>query len=375
MPNAYVVMANGADERLESESGLDMDQNDSLDIYPNAEVRIVREQYSILHVKRLCESRKELVIDPDFQRNAVWESRQKMELVESVLMGIPIPVMYLFEMRDGTKQVVDGRQRITALLDFLNNKFALKELNILRKLNGKFFKDLDLKLQGIFEDYQLFFYIIQPPTPERVKYDIFDRVNRGGTNLNSQEMRNALYRGMATDLIKEIAESKAFKKVTGHGISPKRMKDRYVALRAVAFYFYERQILIDPDTKQPLVYKSDIDDYLAKTMIFLNKYLDKEKKETLVRLFEKAYERIFDLLGEDAFRFESTGSKRRPINMPLMESLTLLFLLNEDLEKREFIKERIHAVKRELDESGFCKGSVDSSRSWEARLQILTKLL
>ena len=351
------------------------DQNDSLDIYPNAEVRIVREQYSILHVKRLCESRKELVIDPDFQRNAVWESRQKMELVESVLMGIPIPVMYLFEMRDGTKQVVDGRQRITALLDFLNNKFALKELNILRKLNGKFFKDLDLKLQGIFEDYQLFFYIIQPPTPERVKYDIFDRVNRGGTNLNSQEMRNALYRGMATDLIKEIAESKAFKKVTGHGISPKRMKDRYVALRAVAFYFYERQILIDPDTKQPLVYKSDIDDYLAKTMIFLNKYLDKEKKETLVRLFEKAYERIFDLLGEDAFRFESTGSKRRPINMPLMESLTLLFLLNEDLEKREFIKERIHAVKRELDESGFCKGSVDSSRSWEARLQILTKLL
>ncbi len=195
-------------------------------------------------------------------------------------------------MRDGTKQVVDGRQRITALLDFLNNKFALKELNILRKLNGKFFKDLDLKLQGIFEDYQLFFYIIQPPTPERVKYDIFDRVNRGGTNLNSQEMRNALYRGMATDLIKEIAESKAFKKVTGHGISPKRMKDRYVALRAVAFYFYERQILIDPDTKQPLVYKSDIDDYLAKTMIFLNKYLDKEKKETLVRLFEKAYERF-----------------------------------------------------------------------------------
>lgn len=368
-------MANGADERLESESGLDMDQNDSLDIYSNAEVRIVREQYSILHVKRLCESRKELVIDPDFQRNAVWESRQKMELVESVLMGIPIPVMYLFEMRDGTKQVVDGRQRITALLDFLNNKFALKELNILRKLNGKFFKDLDLKLQGIFEDYQLFFYIIQPPTPERVKYDIFDRVNRGGTNLNSQEMRNALYRGMATDLIKEIAESKAFKRVTGHGISPKRMKDRYVALRAVAFYFYERQILIDPDTKQPLVYKSDIDDYLAKTMIFLNKYLDKEKKETLVRLFEKAYERIFDLLGEDAFRFESTGSKRRPINMPLMESLTLLFLLNEDLEKREFIKERIHAVKRELDESGFCKGSVDSSRSWEARLQILTKLL
>ena len=54
------------------------------------------------------------------------------------------------------------------------------------------------------------FYIIQPPTPERVKYDIFDRVNRGGTKLNSQEMRNALYRGASTQLIKEIADSEVF---------------------------------------------------------------------------------------------------------------------------------------------------------------------
>lgn len=133
-------MSSDVEELLEGESGLNIDQDHSLDIYPNAEVRIVRAQYSILHVKRLCEQRKELVIDPDFQRNEVWESKQKMELVESILMGIPIPVMYLFEMKDGTKQIVDGRQRITAILDFLNNKFSLKDLKILRSLNDKFSK-------------------------------------------------------------------------------------------------------------------------------------------------------------------------------------------------------------------------------------------
>ena len=369
------MMSSDVEELLEGESGLNIDQDHSLDIYPNAEVRIVRAQYSILHVKRLCEQRKELVIDPDFQRNEVWESKQKMELVESILMGIPIPVMYLFEMKDGTKQIVDGRQRITAILDFLNNKFSLKDLKILRSLNDKFFKDLDLKLQGIFEDYQLFFYIIQPPTPERVKYDIFDRVNRGGTNLNSQEMRNALYRGKTTDLIKEIADSEAFKKATEGGIRSKRMRDRYVVLRAVAFYLYYQHILIDPDTMRPLEYKSDIDDFLAKTMIFLNGYLDEEKKKRLVGLFERTYERIFYTLGTGAFRFSSASGKKRPINMPLMESLTLLFLLDEKIEEQSDVKERINAVKQELDESGLCKGNVDSSRSWEARLNIITKLL
>lgn len=79
------MMSNELGQLLEGESGLNIDQDDSLNIYPNAEVRIVREQYSILHVKRLCEERKELIIDPDFQRNSVWNPKQKMELIESYI--------------------------------------------------------------------------------------------------------------------------------------------------------------------------------------------------------------------------------------------------------------------------------------------------
>lgn len=367
-------MSNETDELLEGESGLNIDQDNSLDIYPNAEVRIVREQYSILHVKRLCEERKELIIAPDFQRDKVWGLKQKMELVESILMGIPIPVIYLFEMKNGTKQVVDGRQRITAILDFLNNQFALKDLKILHNLKG-YFKDLDPKLQGVFEDYQLFFYIIQPPTPERVKYDIFDRVNRGGTKLNSQEMRNALYKGITTDLIKEIAESKAFQTVTDGGIKSQRMRDQYVVLRTIAFYLYYTKQLIDPYSHKPLEYKSDIDDFLAKTMIYLNEHLTKDQKNSYINQFKRAYTQIANTLGTDAFRFAPNGNKRRPINMSLMEVLTLLFLVDEKIINRPNIKERIHEIKQELDKSGLCKGNVDSSKSWNERLNIITQLL
>ncbi|HBX45483.1 MAG TPA: DUF262 domain-containing protein, partial [Porphyromonadaceae bacterium] len=111
------------DRLLENESGLNMnDESDSLSIYPNAEVRVEKVQYSVLHLKRLYEDRKELILNPSFQRKDVWKGKQGSELIESILMGIPIPIMYFFETPDGRKQVVDGRQRITTILDFLNDK-------------------------------------------------------------------------------------------------------------------------------------------------------------------------------------------------------------------------------------------------------------
>ena len=116
---------------LELLEGDDSENSSKVDsVYPNAEVRVEKAQYSTMHLKRLVEERKELVIDPDFQRNDVWSPKQSAELVESILMGIPIPTIYLFEMKDGSKQVVDGRQRISAILNFLNNKFSLKDSSL-----------------------------------------------------------------------------------------------------------------------------------------------------------------------------------------------------------------------------------------------------
>ena len=350
------------EELLESESGLDMEENNSSTIYPNAEVRVEKAQFSILHLLRLCVERKEIIISPDFQRNDVWKGRQTSELIESILMGIPIPIMYLFETREGKKQVVDGRQRIDTILRFLDNGFRLKDLKILHSLNGSLFKELDPKLQGIFEDYQLFFYIIQPPTPERVKYDIFDRVNRGGTRLNNQEMRNALYRGNATFLIDEICISDEFKKATGEGVSSIRMRDRYIVLRAIAFYLLMTNQLQTADLGKPIEYRSDIDDFLAKVMIFMNQRMSQEEIEKLKEKFLTALKKIYSLLGEDAFRFAGIN-KRRPINMPLFECLTYLFLLEWDWNDNKEIYLSIENLKDSLDKSGSFQGNVDSITS------------
>ncbi|MFA7192988.1 MAG: DUF262 domain-containing protein, partial [Bacilli bacterium] len=99
-----------------------------IDVYPDAVVKISRDQYSIFEIRRMVVETKEFVLDPEFQRNNVWRLSQERELVESVLMGIPIPVIYVFENDEGIKQVVDGRQRINAFVRFLDNQFTLDGL-------------------------------------------------------------------------------------------------------------------------------------------------------------------------------------------------------------------------------------------------------
>ena len=351
------------------------------EVYPNAEVRVTRAQYSTLHIKRLVEDRKELIIDPDFQRGNVWAKKQGSELVESILMGIPIPVMYLFEMKDGKKQVVDGRQRITAILDFLNGKLVLKDLKILPSYNNCKFSDLDMKMQGLFEDSQMYFYIIQPPTPERVKYDIFDRVNRGGTRLTNQEMRNALYRGKSTRLISELSKSEEFLKATGNGISSKRQKDNYVILRSISFWLlYRKWDVVLAQNGEAIEYKSDIDDFLAKMMIFINEKASDELIAECRSMFLRAMKNSFEIMGEDAYRFaaykdENGKSRKRPINMPLFEMLVYVFSDECVSIDSQVTRKAIAKFKNTFDYQKMLMSNVDSSTNVVGRFEAARNLI
>ena len=97
-------------------------------------------------------------------------------------------------------------------------------------------------MQTKIEDYQIIAHVIQPPTPDRIKFDIFDRVNRAGTQLNKQEIRNALYQGNATQLLSQLCQTSEFAEATENGFAKEvRMKDRYIVLRFIAFYLYYNQ--------------------------------------------------------------------------------------------------------------------------------------
>lgn len=365
------------EEKLEGE--VDEENSSSDEVYP-AEVRVNRAQFSCSHVKILVEKRHELEISPEFQRNNVWKSSQMSELVESILMGIPIPVIYLFEDRDGNKQIVDGKQRITTIIDFQDDKFTLNGLHVMPSFNGKKFSTLPPKMRGAFEDYQLSFYIIQPPTPERVKYDIFDRVNRGGTQLTHQEMREALYMGKATEMLKYLRmENGSFLKATGNSIPEKRKKDTYLILRSVSFMllwgFSERVKKLN--NEKDISYKSDIDDFLASTMIFLNNKADDGLIKDLEHRFLSSMDYIYDIMGSDGFRFaHEEGSSRRPVSMPLFETLTYVFSFPVVNKNPLRTKQIVSNKKKDWDMSGSFNGSnVDSVTKVVERKELIDEIL
>lgn len=304
-------------------------------IYPARNIKIDRVQFSIFELKRRYD--KGLIcLDPDFQRNEVWSTRQKSELIESVVMGIPLPLIYLAETMEGKLVIVDGRQRLTTFFRYLDNEFSINGLKIMTELNACKFRDLEndakkSKYSTEIEDFQLVIQIIKYPTPDRVRFDIFDRVNRGGTPLNNQEMRNALYQGPATRLLNELAASDAFKDATGHSVSPLHMKDKYIILRALSFYLWKKDILKKRNGEK-VVYRSDIEEFLGYSMEYLN-WVDDDSREKLKSLFFKVMKRCYDTLGENAFRIPTDSGRRRPVSMTLFESLFYFVTLIEEKQR------------------------------------------
>ncbi len=313
-------------EQIENNMEAELDGDESLKAslsseengYPMYNIKVERGFYTVYELKRKYDGKvKRIILDSDFQREDVWKPLQKAELIESILMGLPLPIFYFNQDKMGRLIVVDGRQRLTALFEYMDDLWALKGLRVLKELNGKKFSMLDPIVQSQIEDYQIQAHVIQPPTSDRIKFDIFDRVNRAGTQLNKQEIRNALYQGKATELLNRIVKSEIFKIATeGAFINNSRMKDKYIVIRFIAFLLYfDKKIMAD---NKPYIYKNDIDELLGLTMETLNGMSEKGiaslENITLVSL-----ERTVELLGENAFRMERANGTRSPINMNVFE--------------------------------------------------------
>ncbi|MBO4521388.1 MAG: hypothetical protein J5787_09305 [Alphaproteobacteria bacterium] len=183
-------------------------------------------------------------------------------------------------------------------------------------------------------------------------------------------MRNALYLGKSTKLLKKLAESESFISATGNGVSSTRMKDRYMILRYLAFYLYRTEKV------DGLEYKSDMDDFLANVMKAINNFTD-EKIEELENIFAKSMKQCLEVMGPDGFRFnkKSQGSnQRRPINMGLFEMLAYFFSLNiEDID-RQLLKNKIENLKRDMDDRGILR-IIDSNVAIKYRFDAIEKLL
>ena len=151
----------------------------------------------------------DIIPQPDYQRDYVMDVKLASRLIESVLLNIPIPTVYLCEELDGRFSIIDGQQRMTSFVKYLKNEFALKGLEELSELNGKKFSELEKNLQRTLKSCTLNSIILTKESQE-LKYEIFARLNQGSIRLKPQELRNCIYRGTLNNMIEEIAKNNRY---------------------------------------------------------------------------------------------------------------------------------------------------------------------
>ena len=329
--------------------------------YNPDDIKVRREGFSVFEINRMMTDQNDIDLNPDFQRNLVWDNTRKSALIESILLGIPIPVFYFAENKSGKYHVVDGLQRLSTIKQYFNNEFFLKKLEHLNKeCNGKYYKEnsndvktkgkaLDRKHTRRLENAQLIVNVIEFASPQKVKYDIFKRLNTGGRPLNKQEVRNCIASQEVRAFLKTSAISSEFLLATGESVNDNRMDAQELILRFVGFRLEKEGLLF---------YTGDMNSFLDDVMDIINGYpdsvLEKYKKELLNAL------RInYHLFGEFCFRkclseHLKPGARKQFINKALFVTWMMeTYTLNEKvIQKKISFGAFSQNLAKELDRKG-----------------------
>lgn len=242
----------------------------------------------------------DLILDPTFQRRKVWDEARSSRLIESVLLEVPLPVFYFAENDDGKQEVIDGQQRLNAFFGFLDNAYSLTGLKELRALNGQHFRDLDGNHQRQVRNYPVRTVVFKKESDEALRFQIFERLNTGAMPLNSQELRNCVYRGPYNDLMHELSRDREYMGIMGFKGPEKRMKDVEYVLRFCAFYH-----------ACYLNYKPSMERFLNDEMK-KHQDLTSEDGEQLRVAFKNAVALVRSLLGKNAFKRYYRGDAKCP---------------------------------------------------------------
>ena len=245
--------------------------------------------------------KKEEIFIPSFQRNYVWTPKKASKFIESLVIGLPVPGIFLSERRDdGKLYIIDGLQRLLTLKFYYNGFFESHDSNdkksfqlvgIGKDLNGKKYTELSDKAKRTLDNATIHAFVVRQNLPENdgdsSVYEIFHRLNSGGQNLEPQEIRCAAYYGEFVDFLKKLNENNYWRQIFGkkdlHG------KDHELILRFFALYFGWQ-------------------DYSISMTEFLNDYFSKhqklstDEKAQWEKLFETTIKTIYESFGDKAFR-------------------------------------------------------------------------
>lgn len=310
--------------------------------YVKGDIRIVTEQarYPLAGILQMLQETKQdesgksaprYLLDPEYQRRHRWSDTRKSRLIESFLLNVPVPPVFLYERDLARFEVMDGRQRLTALSDFYADRFALTGLEYWPDLDGRRYSTLPSKVRdGIDRRYISSIILLQETANSEeqaatLKKLVFERLNSGGVKLSSQETRNAIYSGPLNTLCLQLSENMALRRLWGIPLDPHategngeedteettdeatvagmRMFQKMEDVELVLRFFAYRQIR---EFKAGLNKISEfLDLFLVRGNRFSVKVLDEYRA-----MFESTIAFLWDAMGVEAFTLLNAGKRR-----------------------------------------------------------------
>lgn len=286
--------------------------NESVPEWPPPERRIHTQPYDLSINTLLEQWQDETLLIPEFQREYVWDDSKASRLIESLLLNIPIPVLYFSETPQAQYEIVDGHQRVNSIVRYITNQFALKGLRIQDEFKNLRFSKLPIREQRFLKSRTMRVIVITEDSHPDMKFEVFERLNTGSVALNAQEIRRAVYRGAATKRLDQLVYDPNFRAIIGRKTPRPRFLDQELVLRFLAMRSWLREY------RPPLVR-------------FLNEYLRTANATSPSRLdelaadFARSCELCDHIFGESAYRLlDARGhSIERNINRALFEAQML----------------------------------------------------
>lgn len=388
-------------EILNNQKGETLEVSDAAinEKYEKGEARIITEQGAVkLSLVNQVFISENYQLRPKYQRRITWDSRKRSKLIESFIMNVPIPPVFIYETDFNRYQVMDGLQRITAIIDFYNDCYELEELTQWPELNGRKYSQLPQKVKEGIDRRQLSVITLLKESSktliqeEKMKKMVFERLNTGGVTLEDQEIRNALYNGPFNDLCISLSGNNTFRKLWL--INPEDIDgldgelDNYDdALKYAKNKLYKR--MYDVELVLRYFAMRHIDEYSSKLSEFMdlclrqgNKYTS-DQLEILKNIFENTIEKADTLFSEKAFcqyvKRRGTYSWTSPQKMiydSMMLALSQIDFNNKKINLNNNI-ERLEKFYQENEEAfdGKRQSKGDIKRRMELFIGFITEIL
>ena len=270
-------MAEVSIERLENEK---QQRNVSFDTKEYT-IEIVVQKY----LNDLDKNENEFFV-PEYQREFVWDDVRQSRFIESLMIGLPIPYIFLAETDKGRYEIVDGSQRIRTLAAFLNDELKIKGLEKIEDLNNLVFSNLDISRQRKFKNISLKMIVLSERTTDETKNDIFERINRGSDLLKDMEYRKGIYTGKFNDYLYKLSQNPLYVKLTPIAKwLEKRQEREELLLRFFAFSEWY------PSFSDSKGIAKQLDDYMKEKNVIFDENIEKEmnKKFNITMEFVDKY--------------------------------------------------------------------------------------